>query len=122
MEHSPLSRHHLNYVSQHFNQTRLVELLCTIPEGLCYEDIEGFELEREIYQWLVFPRFDGIDLERLIATNIPVIDSDYGCWIGITSFGSHYDLYVYPELIEALFGVKCDHEDIHKLRFPRFTE
>ncbi len=111
-----LSRHHLDYVSQHLNQTFLVEFLFTIPDGISFEDIEGAESDTEIYQWLVFPRFSSIDLDHLITANIPVVDSDYGCWVGITSFGSHYDLYVYPELIKALFGIECSYKDIEKLR------
>ena len=46
-----------------------------------------------------------MDYERLSSAHIPLIDSEYETWVGITSFGSHYDLYVYPELINALFGL-----------------
>jgi len=35
--------------------------------------------------------------------------------VGITSFGSHYDLYVYPELINALFGLDITYKDINRL-------
>lgn len=111
-----LTRFHLDYVSHHLNQTLLVEFLLAVPEAIYPEDLEGSEPETEIYQWLAFPNFRGYDLERLTEAKIPVIDSEYGAWVGITSFGSHYDLYVYPELILALFDIDCSYGDIEQIR------
>ena len=71
---------------------------------------------REVFQWVVFPNFWQMDYERLSSAHIPVIDSEYETWVGITSFGSHYDLYVYPELINALFGLDINYKDIERLK------
>jgi len=70
---------------------------------------------REIYQWLVFPNFGYGDFEKLSTAGIPVLTSEYGTWVGITSFGSHYDLYVYPELINALFDMDIGYVDVEGL-------
>ena len=70
---------------------------------------------REVFQWLAFPIFWQLDYKRLIAAHIPVIDGQYGVWVGVTSFGSHYDLYVYSELINALFDLDVVYEDILRL-------
>lgn len=71
---------------------------------------------REVFQWLAFSNFWQADYDRLKAANIPVLDTDeYGVWVGITSFGSHYDLYVYSELINALFDLDVVYEDILRL-------
>ena len=113
-----LSWLHLDYVSCHIDQTPLVEFLLTIPEGICFEDIEGLASDSEIFQWLIFPNFCSSDRNRLIKAQIPVLDSKYGRWIGITSFGSDYDLYVYPELIQALFDIECSYNEITNLRCP----
>lgn len=63
------------------------------------------EYRSEIFQWLAFPErvFCGLDYDDLIKANIPVLDTDYGTWVGLTSFGSPYEVYVYPQLIEAVF-------------------
>lgn len=87
---------------------------------LSYDDIRGDADpetgERfEIFQWLAFPRFYGDDLNRLVKAGIPVLESEYGDWVGITSFGSHYDLYVYPSLINAIFDMDISYDDIREL-------
>jgi hypothetical protein len=51
----------------------------------------------------------------LSSAHIPVIDSEYGTWVGITSYGSPYDLYVYPELINAIFELDISYKDINRL-------
>lgn len=115
-----LKPRHLDYVSHHVNQTHLVNDL--LGKGiLLYEDVEGLHPNEygeypEIFQWLVFPHFYETDYERLSKAGIPVLDSDYGSWVGLTSCGSPYDLYVYPELIGALFSVKCSYEDVERCR------
>ena len=111
-----LSQYHLDQVSNHINQTSLVEFLFTVSRDICHEYIEGAEPGTKIYQWIVFPHFCYIDTESLIEAKIPVINSDYGCWVGVTSCGSNYDAYFYPKLIQALWGVECCFEDIIKLR------
>jgi hypothetical protein len=114
-----LTTAHYNYVGQHLNQTMLVYEL--LKSGfLNYDDIRSAydpetEEYTEIYQWLAFPRFYGDDLNRLAEAGIPVLESDYGDWVGITSFGSHYDLYVYPSLINAIFDMDISYEDILEL-------
>lgn len=69
----------------------------------------------EVFQWLVFNNFSELDYAKLVENNIPVIQSEYGVWVGITSFGSHYDLYVYPELIQAIFWADVSYDDIRDL-------
>ncbi|OAN60869.1 hypothetical protein A6A05_19355 [Magnetospirillum moscoviense] len=114
-----LTTAHYNYVAQHLNQTMLVYEL--LKSGfLSYDDIRGAydpETEEfvEIFQWLAFPRFYGCDLDKLAEAGIPVLESEYGDWVGITSFGSHYDLYVYPALINAIFDMDISYDDIQEL-------
>ena len=40
---------------------------------------------------------------------------DAYAWVGITSYGSPYDLYVYPELINAIFELDISYKDINRL-------
>lgn len=110
---------HYKHVNSHVNQTMLVEKLLK-SEIISYDDISWFYNEAmdeytEVYQWIVFNNFSEYDYEKLIANNIPVIQSEYGNWIGITSFWSHYDLYVYPEIINALFGTNITYKDIEDI-------
>ncbi|NRH21329.1 hypothetical protein HOO68_04765 [Candidatus Gracilibacteria bacterium] len=112
--------HYYKYVSSHINQTMLVDELLKkyiIP----YDDIQGIYNEEteeytEVYQWLIFNNFDSQDYSKLIANNIPVIQSEYETWVGITSFGSHYDLYVYPQIINVLFDTDISYEDIENMQ------
>lgn len=88
---------------------------------LNYDDIQwSYNSETDeyidIYQWLVFPRFCESDYDKLVGANNPILDSENETWVGITSFGSHYDLYVYPELINILFGTNIRYEDIEKIK------
>lgn len=107
---------HYNYVSEHINQTMLVHDLLQ-KWFLDYSDLQwAYDSETDeyidIYQWVIFPNFYWSDFEKLIEAKIPVLDTEYGTWVGITSYGSHYDLYVYPELINAIFDLKITYEDI----------
>lgn len=111
--------HYYKYVSSHINQTMLVDNLlknniisCDDIQGIYDEETEEYT---EVYQWLIFNNFYSSDYEKLIAHNIPVIQSDYETWVGITSFWSHYDLYVYPQIINALFDTDISYEDIMKI-------
>lgn len=114
--------HYYKYVSVHINQTMLVDSLLK-NEIISYDDILGMYNEEteeytEVFQWLVFNNFYWDDYEKLIKAGIPVIQSDYETWVGITSFWSHYDLYVYPQLINALFDTDISYEDIQSMNNP----
>lgn len=116
---TPLTRFHYDHVSSHINQTMLVD--CLLAQGIVdYDDIANLYDStsgecREVFQWLAFNNFWLADYGRLKVANIPVLDTELGVWVGITSFGSHYDLYVYPELINALFDLDIIYEDILRL-------
>jgi len=116
---TPLTRFHYDHVSSHINQTMLVDYLLT--QGIVsYDDIANLydsttDQYREVFQWLAFSNFWQADYDCLKAQNIPVLNTEYGVWVGITSFGSHYHLYVYPELINALFNPDITYEDILQL-------
>ena len=51
-----LSRHHLDYLSQHVNQTFLVNKLLE-KQLIEYEDIHCLHEDTEVYQWIVFNQF-----------------------------------------------------------------
>ncbi len=116
---TPLTRFHYDHVSSHINQTMLVDYL--LVQGIVsYDDIANLydhttDQCLEVFQWLAFSNFWQWDYDRLKAANIPVLDAEYGVWVGITSFGSHYDLYVYPELINALFDLDITYANILRL-------
>ena len=98
----------LDYVSSHVDQTHLVESLFQ-KQLIDFEDIHGWETwenetRPDIFQWKLFTNFWTCDYERLIKAKIPVLETTFGTWVGITSFGTPYSEYVYPELINALFG------------------
>ncbi|MBP9779218.1 hypothetical protein KBD33_01175 [Candidatus Gracilibacteria bacterium] len=107
------------YVSDHINQTMLVEDL--LKKGaLSYDDIQGsYDSEKDeyidIYQWLVFPRFCRYNYDKLVEAHNPILDSENETWVGITSYGSHYDLYVYPQLINIIFNTNISYEDMQKI-------
>lgn len=108
------------YVSDHVNQTMLVNDLLK-KWALYYDDIQwSYNSETDeyidIYQWLVFPRFCKSDYDKLIEAHNPILDDENETWVGITSFGSHYDLYVYPELINIIFETNIRYEDIEKIK------
>lgn len=116
---SQITAFHLDHVSSHLNQTHLV---CELLERsiISYDDVYNMydpetDQSQEVFQWLAFPEFTQCDYARLIDAKIPVIDSDFGAWIGITSYGSPYTLYVYPELINALFGKRITYQDVESL-------
>ncbi len=111
--------HYYKYISVHINQTMLVDSLLK-NNIISYDEIYGIYNEEteeytEVFQWLVFNNFSNTDYEKLIQSGIPVIQSEYETWVGITSFWSHYDLYVYPELINVLFDTNISYEDIQSL-------
>lgn len=115
-----LSKFHYDYVSKHVNQTMLVNDLLK-NNFLDYSDIQwGYDEETEeytdVFQWLIFPNFYGYDYKKLVEAKVPVLETDYNTWVGITSFWSHYDLYVYPELINVIFDTNIRYEDIEKLK------
>jgi len=56
----------------------------------------------------MFPRFTSCDYEKLIEAEIPVLSTEFETWVGLKLFGSPSDLYVYPELINILFGEHAD--------------
>ncbi len=58
----------------------------------------------EIFEWAHFRGASDEDRRRLEDANIPYLANEYGTWIGLTSFGSAWDLYIIPELAEALYG------------------
>ena len=100
------------FVSSHVDQTMFVNEL--LRDGyLDYSEIEGVEPNEEgeypkIFQWKLFVNFNESEINRLIEAQIPVLKNCFSSWVGITSFGSPYDLYVYPELINILFGEHAD--------------
>lgn len=107
------------YVSDHINQTMLVEDLLK-NWALSYDDIQwSYDSETDeyvdIYQWLIFPRFCRADYDKLVEAHNPILDSENETWVWITSFWSHYNLYVYPQLINILFGTNISYEDIEKI-------
>lgn len=114
--------HYYKYISVHINQTMLVDSLLK-SNIISYDEIHGIYNEEteeytEVFQWLVFNNFSNTDYEKLIQSGIPVIQSEYETWVGITSFWSHYDLYIYPELINALFDTNISYEDIESIKVP----
>ena len=81
---------HLDYVSSHIDQTYLVESLLSSGQ-VGWDSILGWEADGngdkpEIFQWKVFTNFWTVDHERLIRAKIPVLESNYGTWVGITSY------------------------------------
>ena len=116
---TPLTRFHYDYVSSHINQTMLVD--CLLAQGIVsYYDIANLydsttDQYREVFQWLTFSNFWELDYDRLKVAKNPVLNTEYGVWVGIISFGSHYDLYVYSELINALFDLDITCGDIQRL-------
>ncbi len=107
------------YVSDHINQTMLVEDLLK-KWALSYDDIQwSYDSEKDeyidIYQWLVFPRFCRYNYDKLVEAHNPILDSENETWVGITSYGSHYDLYVYPQLINIIFNTNISYEDMQKI-------
>lgn len=85
-----LLQFHYKHVNSHVNQTMLVEKLLK-SEIISYDDISGIYNEitdeyTEVFQWLVFNNFTEGDYVKLAKHNIPMIQSEYEWWVGITSF------------------------------------
>lgn len=119
-------------ISNHFDQTLLVNKLLdewiithSLIEynivNLTEEEEESWEWENSIdmYGWLVFPDLIDSDYERLIQAGIPVLKTDYGNWVATTSYGSHYDLQIHPELIKTLFDIETDYQGIRAMKKDR---
>ena len=106
------AKYQRSYVSCHIDQTYLVEKL--LRQGIAdYDDIEGWKEDKDlcypdIYQWKIFPKFTSFDYEKLIAAEVPVLYHEYETWVGVKHFGSPFDLYFHPELINILFGDRAD--------------
>lgn len=118
-----------NIVTNHFEQTSLVNRLFddwiishSFIEyhitGLTEEEEESGEWENsiDIYEWLVFPELIESDYEKLIQAWIPVLKTDYGNWVATTSYGCHYDMFIHPELIKALFDIETDYFEIAEMK------
>ncbi len=116
-------------VDDNFSQTKLVNNLIDdwliSPSLIEYyiadlddEEEESGEWENsvDIYEWLVFPRLWDSDYEKLIQAWIPVLRTDYGNWVGTNSYGSHYDIQIYPKLIKALFNIDTDYQGIRAMK------
>lgn len=126
-----------NIVSNHLGQTSLVNKLLenwTIDKSLIqYKKIDNESWEEgdwyfkedsdaelpDIYEWLIFPTFWDSEYEKLVNAWIPILRIDEEDWVGITSYGSHYDLQIYPELIRALFDIETDYQGIRAMKKGR---
>ncbi len=106
---SPESHLCVDLLGRLTEQTMLVEKLFT--DGLFdYEDIEHRltntddqdDDPQEIFQWAYFPASE-YEIKRLEASDIPYLNNDYGIWIGITSFGTSWEIYVAEQLANALY-------------------
>ncbi len=129
-------------VDDNFDQTNLVEMLfdeCVFTrwmiqyiheEDLIDEDEEDLKNELyledfkssnlpDIYQWVVMPKLWECDFIKLLRGWIPVLRTDCGDWIGITSYGSHYDIQIYLKLIKALFNIDTDYQGIRAMKKGR---
>lgn len=124
-----------NMVSNNYKQTSLVQKLLdnwTYNTSMIQykkkndEDEEEYYYEDEneddevllpdIYEWLVFPTFWDSDYEKLINAWIPILRTGEADWVWITSWWCHYDMFIYPELIKALFDMETDYYDIVEMR------
>lgn len=85
---------------------------------LYLEDFKSTDLP-DIYQWIVMPELWECDFIKLLRGWIPVLRTDCGDWIGITSYWNHYDIQVYPELIKALFNIDTDYQGIRDMKKDR---
>lgn len=116
-------------VDDNFSQTKLVNKLIEdwiFSSSLIEYWITDLDEEEEesgkwensfdIYEWLVFPKLWDSDYEKLIQAWIPVLKTDYGNWVGTTSYGSHYDIQIYPKLIKALFNIDTDYQGIRAMK------
>ncbi len=119
-------------VDDNFSQTKLVNKLIEdwiLSSSLIEYWITDLDEEEEesgkwensfdIYEWLVFPKLWDSDYEKLIQAWIPVLKTDYGNWVGTTSYGSHYDIQIYPKLIKALFNIDTDYQGIRVMKKGR---
>lgn len=116
-------------VDDNFSQTKLVNKLIEdwlfSPSLIEYwitdpdeeeEESGKWESSFDIYEWLVLPKLWDTDYEKLIQAWIPVLRTDYGNWVGTTSYGSHYDIQIYPKLIKALFNIDTDYQGIRAMK------
>lgn len=120
-----------NMVSNNYKQTSLVQRLLdnwTYSTSMIhckknneneeehYEDEDVEVSLPDIYEWLVFPTFWDSDYEKLINSWIPVLRTNEADWVWITSWWCHYDMFIYPELIKALFDIETDYFDIAEMK------
>lgn len=83
------------------------------------EETEDWESTIDIYGWWVFPELIDSDYQKLIEAWIPVLRTDYGNWVAVTSYGSHYDMDFYPQLIKVLFDIDTDNKEIYHMKRGR---
>ena len=116
-----LNRFMTEAVSTHVNQTGLAEALLASSffreEAFSsWADPETGE-PYEVFEWHSFPYLHRRDYDALEASGkFPMIRSQFSTWVGFTSTGSSYDLYVHPDLLLAIYGVKATSEEIRWLR------
>jgi hypothetical protein len=56
----------------------------------------------EVYAW--YYCLDDYIVDKCKETGIPVLENEYGAWIGRTDWGSSWDLYFLPALYIAVWG------------------
>ena len=85
-------------------QTSLVED-CLKNEMFQYDDIFNLEEGTEVFQWAWSEYFQcEWARDKFDAAGIPYLFNGYGTWVGLTSFGTAWDVYVVTELCEALYN------------------
>ena len=88
-----------------FCQTALVDE--ALRNGFfSYDDIANLydgDDAKEIFQWAAYDANDW-DRQRFDKAGIPYLHNDYGTWIGLTSFGTSWEVYVVAELAGALYS------------------
>ena len=102
-----------------FIQTALIQALFTqeyntpatdLIDSFCYEnihnlfpDIEDDEADmQEIYAWYAcfLPEYA---IEALKEDGHPIIQNEYGTWIGRTDWGSAWDIYFLPSIAYSIY-------------------
>lgn len=110
-------------VNNLFNQTALVNMLfekkiiwrddvhnlyvaCEMCKNCLNDGYENCDNEQsqEIFQWVLYTNFFSSDAKKLDAAGIPYIDNEYGTWIGLTSYGTAWTVYVATSLCNALYN------------------
>jgi len=88
-----------------FCQTALVDEALR-KEFFSYDDIANLYDGDDAREILPVGRLQRqrLDRQRLDKADIPYLHNDYGTWIGITSFGTSWEVYVIAELASALYN------------------